>query len=403
MIHHPSAVSHHPERVEIIPQPKYSQAILLPFHLDFYSMESQTGAPFYQKLSLILISMAIICVALIYGQSIILPILFSILLANILLPMTRYLSNKKFPKPLSIILPIVLSMLVGGGLLYFLSSQIMNFVDDVPALKERVNEVSHSLQVWFRKNTSITITKQNQYLHERVIDLKENAPGLVGITLDSLTGMLTYVVLMPLYTFLILYYKSNIRAFLISAFKNGSEQKVTEVLTESTTVAQQYMTGLMIETALVFTLNVAGFLILGIKYAVFLALFAALLNLIPYVGILVANIICMLITLITSDQTSHVLWVGVILAFVQFLDNNFGMPLIVGNKVRINALVTIIGVLVGGTLCGIPGMFLAIPGLAVLKVIFDKVPELQAWGTLLGDNHTNGLATKLKSNIESKE
>jgi predicted PurR-regulated permease PerM len=201
---------------------------------------------------------------------------------------------------------------------------------------------------------------------------------------------------MPLYTFLILYYKSNIKTFLISVFKNGSEQKVREVLTESTTVAQQYMTGLMIETTLVFTLNTIGFLILGIKYAVFLALFASLLNLIPYVGILIANIICMIITLITSDQISHVVWVGVILAIVQLWDNNFGMPLIVGNKVRINALVTIIGVLVGGTLCGIPGMFLAIPGLAVLKVIFDKVPDLQPWGTLLGDNQITDTALKTK-------
>ncbi len=91
---------------------------------------------------------------------------------------------------------------------------------------------------------------------------------------------------------------------------------------------------------------------------------------------------------------SDVLWVGLILAAVQFIDNNFGMPLIVGNKVRINALVTIVGVLIGGALCGVPGMFLAIPGLAVLKVIFDKVPELQAWGLLLGDETENAAAKK---------
>ena len=94
---------------------------------------------------------------------------------------------------------------------------------------------------------------------------------------------------------------------------------------------------------------------------------------------------CMGITLVTSENISDVLWVGIILAAVQFVDNNFGMPMIVGNKVRINALVTIIGVLVGGALCGIPGMFLAIPGLAVLKVIFDNVSDLQPWGLLLGD------------------
>jgi len=79
---------------------------------------------------------------------------------------------------------------------------------------------------------------------------------------------------------------------------------------------------------------------------------------------------------------------------VRLLDNNVGMPLIVGNKVRINALVTLIGVLVGGALCGIPGMFLAIPGLAVMKVIFDKVPELQPWGTLLGDGSLDAKQTK---------
>jgi hypothetical protein len=62
------------------------------------------------------------------------------------------------------------------------------------------------------------------------------------------------------------------------------------------------------------------------------------------------------------------------------------MPLIVGNKVKINALVTIIGVLIGGALCGVPGMFLAIPSLAVMKIVFDKVPELKPWGVVLGDD-----------------
>ena len=141
----------------------------------------------------------------------------------------------------------------------------------------------------------------------------------------------------------------------------------------------------IIETTIVFTLNTIGFLIIGIKYVVFLALLAALLNLIPYVGMLVANIFAMVITLVSSEDPKLVLWVGVVLAVVQIIDNNFTMPWIVGNKVRINALVTIVGVLVGGALCGIPGMFLAIPGLAVLKVIFDKVPQLRPWGVLLGD------------------
>jgi predicted PurR-regulated permease PerM len=349
-------------------------------------MDKRSDAPFYQRLSFNLVSLALIVIALVYGKDINLPILFSLLLANLLLPITNYLARRRFNRSLSILIPLSLSVVIGVGVIYFLSSQVVSFVDDVPDLKERVSEVSGSFQQWFKQNTSITIRKQNQYLDDTVEDLKEKAPEMVGQTVVSLTEMLLYVLLLPLYTFLILYYRTNLKAFLISLFKNGSEKRVNEVLTESTTIAQQYITGLMIETTLVFTLNMVGFLILGIKYAVFLALLAALLNLVPYVGIVVANIICMLITLASSDSVGSVLWVGVILALVQFLDNNFGMPLIVGNKVRINALVTIIGVFVGGALCGIPGMFLSIPALALLKVIFDKVPELNPWGMILGDN-----------------
>jgi predicted PurR-regulated permease PerM len=349
-------------------------------------MEKRSEVPFYERLSFNLISLALICVGLIYGRDIVLPVLFAILLACLLLPLVNFLIRKRINRTVSIIIPLFLAIVTIAGVVYFLSSQIVHFMDDVPALKERMNEVTNSLQVWVKENANITIRKQNQYIKDTVTDLKENAPGLVGQTFASITEILLYVVLLPLYTFLILFYRRNIKAFLISVFKNGSEQKVQEVLIESTTISQKYITGLLIETTLVFTLNTIGFLILGIKYAIFLALLAALLNLIPYVGILVANVICMLITLVSSDSSGKVLWVGVILLTVQILDNNVGMPLIVGNKVRINALVTIIGVFVGGALCGIPGMFLAIPALAFLKVVFDKVPGLRPYGMILGDN-----------------
>jgi predicted PurR-regulated permease PerM len=124
---------------------------------------------------------------------------------------------------------------------------------------------------------------------------------------------------------------------------------------------------------------------LGIQYAFFLALVSAMLNLIPYIGMLVANLFCMVITLVSSENIMDVVWVGVILAVVQVIDNNFLMPMIVGSKVRINALAAIVGVLVGGAICGIAGMFLSIPGLAILKVIFDRVNALKPYGMLLGD------------------
>ncbi len=358
-------------------------------------MDRPIESSFHQKFSSILLSLAILSVGLIYGKNIILPVLFAILFATILLPVVKYLKRKRFSKFLSIFLPLFVAVLAGAGMVYFLSRQIVHFINDAPAIQERLDEVANSFQQWFKKTTNMKIWRQDQIIKDTFGDLKEKAPGVLGATVVSLTGVLIYF-LIPLYTFLVLYYRATIKAFLVSIFKKDSGENVRGILTESTTVAQQYLTGLILETALVFALNATGFLILGIKYAIFLALLAALLNLIPYVGIIVANIICMLITLVSSTEISNVLWVGIILAAVQVLDNNFGMPLIVGNKVRLNVLVIIIGVFVGGALCGIPGMFLAIPGLAVLKVVFDKVPGLEPWGVLLGDSNMDEPVLKRK-------
>jgi predicted PurR-regulated permease PerM len=346
--------------------------------------------PFYKKLSFNLLSIGLICAALILAKDLILPILFAILLATLLLPTTKFLYRRNLSKTLSIIIPLAIAIIIGGGILFILSKQVANFMADVPTLKERLNDVGSSIQHWLNDQTHITVRKQNQYIDQTLDNLKEKAPQIASVTMGSITDMLTYVVLLPIYTFLILYYRSVIKTFIIGVFKNGTEKNVTDILTESTSIAQKYVTGLMIETVIVFVLNSLGFLIIGVKYAIFMALLAALLNLIPYVGMLTANIICMLITLVccNDSSSSQVIWVGVVLFVVQIIDNNFGMPLIVGNKVRINALVTIIGVLVGGKLCGVPGMFLAIPILAVIKVIFDKVPELNPWGTLLSDGTT---------------
>jgi predicted PurR-regulated permease PerM len=345
--------------------------------------------PFYHRLSLNLLSIAIIIAAVYLGKDVVLPVMFSILLATLLLPIYKFLLRKKFPRPLAILLPLTVSLVLVFSIIFLLSKQIIKFVDDLPTLTERVDELKLTAERWIDDQTNVTVKEQEKYLDQTVKNLKTNAPKMVGATFLTLTDIITYIVLIPIYTFLILFYKDTIKAFLMNAFRNGSDKKVEEILDESTTVAQYYIVGLSIETALVFALNVIGFLILGIEYAIFLALLAALLNLIPYVGILTANVICMFITLVSSENPTDAIWVGVILAVVQFFDNNFGMPMIVGNKVKINALVTILGILIGGAICGIPGMFLAIPALAVMKVICERVPELKAWGILLSDEEND--------------
>lgn len=344
--------------------------------------------PFYKRLSFNLLSIGLIVLLLYIGQEILVPFFFAILLASMLLPVITFLERKGLHRTFAIMLGIFFSFIIISAILYFLVTQIANFLDDLPSIQERLGNLSTIIQKWVRESFSVTIRKQNQYINESTLKMKDSGAVILQKTFVTITEVLSYMVLLPIYTFLILYYRGMIKKFLVSVFKNSSEEEVREILNESQVVSQSFIAGLMIEMSLVFALNAGGFLILGIKYALFLALVAALLNLVPYIGMVIANVFCMLITLISSEtlELTAVFWVGVILAVVQFIDNNFFMPLIVGSKVRINSLVTILGVLVGGALCGVPGMFLSIPGLAVLKVIFDRADGLKPFGMLLGDD-----------------
>jgi predicted PurR-regulated permease PerM len=290
-------------------------------------------------------------------------------------------------------------------LLYFLIAQITNFVDDIPTIKRQLNKHLYTVQRWIYENFHLTRKEQSKFIEEGTEQIQESkgGGGIIGKTFLSLTEFLFVIILMPIYTFLILYYRDMIRQFLVDLFKTDHRQKVFEVINESRVIVYNYMLGLSIEMAIITAINTIGFLIVGIKYALFLGLLSAVLNLIPYVGMLIASIFCMLVTLTSSQDLTDIIWVMVVLLVVQFFDNNIIMPKVVGSKVKINALITIFGVVIGGALCGLSGMFLSIPIIAILKVIFDRVDGLKPWGRILGDEVSYSHRLRLYRRLAEKK
>lgn len=366
--------------------------LLLPLH----NMNGTYSSPFSARLCFTLLSIGLIALAIYLGQSILLPIFFSILLALILSPITNYLVRKDMDRFLAILVPLVLSLFVITLLLYFLSSQISLFFEDMPALSERFKELLLMAQMWVNETFGITFWEQEKVITETAEKVKESGPQVLQQTFTKVTEIISYFVLFPFYTFLILYHKATIKKFLVEVFTRSEEDRVVDVLHESQAIILQYVTGLLIELSIVFAANAAGFLIFGIRYPIFLALVAALLNIVPFIGMLVANIFCILVTLISSENISDIFIVAGVLAGVQVVDNNILMPLVVGNKIRINALAIITGVLVGGALAGVPGMFLAIPGIALMKVTFERVKSLKPWATLLSDEHADDAPPRIR-------
>lgn len=340
-------------------------------------------APFYLKFSLSLLSVGLIMLAIFLGQDIIVPLALAGLMAVLLRPVEGWLMKLGIPKLMAISLAVLFAVLIASAVAVLLSMQLADFSDEWPKLKRNIDLFYRDARRWIRREYSVSYRQQAEYLKNAQTKTLENfqAPETLGVV----TGPLGTLILIPIYTFLLLYYRTMLMHFTVVLFAEKHKGKVLEAMGEIKSIIQSYMVGLLLETTAVAILNSVGLLILNVQYAMLLGIMAAILNLVPYIGGLVATALAVMVTFISHPEVDVLLGVVGVFIAVQIIDNNFLVPFIVGSKVRINALVSIVGVLIGGALAGLSGMFLSIPAIAMMKVIFDRVDGLKPWGILLGD------------------
>ena len=336
--------------------------------------------PFYMKAPVILLGIVIIVFILNVLQDVLVPLAFAGLIAILLNPLSNGL-GKYLPRVISIAAALLIALLTVMVLMYFLSSQVAHFFDDLDAIKLKLSHLLHDLQWWLQNQFGLSSKKQVQMLN----DAATSGKAMIGQTLSGILGVLSVVFLIPVYTFLILIYKTLILNFLFEVFSEENQSKVLEIIGETKLAIQSYIVGLLIETSIVAVLNSAALLILGVQNAILIGVIGAILNLLPYIGGIIAiGLPVLMATLTTDGFTTQLLIIGAY-ALIQFIDNNILVPRIVSSKVQINALISIVVVLLGAALWGISGMFLSIPFIAVLKIIFDRIDGLKPWGKLLGD------------------
>jgi predicted PurR-regulated permease PerM len=321
------------------------------------------------------------------------------LLSVLLLPVVSFLERKKIGKVLSIGIALLLAISFIAGIIYFLSSQIASFVQDVPSIKQHLNEHFLSIQTWVKNKLNISFTEQNTYITEQADKLKASGTGYLSRTFFSITEVILLFILMPIYTFLLLFYRLHIRNFLFSIFRKEYGNDVQNVIDKSKLMIRSYMVGIVIEMLIIASANSIGLMILGIRYAIFFGVLAAVLNIIPYIGMFTATLFTVLVTLTTSDNTSDIVWIIIIFYSIHIIDVNILMPRIVASRLRINALISILGVIIGGALTGISGLFLSVPAIAFIKIICDQVDSLKPWGILMGDDTTYSKKSKIYKTI----
>jgi predicted PurR-regulated permease PerM len=340
--------------------------------------------PLYVKAPLVLLLLALLVLTLYFAGSILYPLFFAAIFAILLLPVQQWLRRRRVPELLSIALTVLLGVATLVGLLYFVFAQAAQLAEQLPLFKAKLLQAQHQLVGWLDQRFGIT----NQRLLGWLQQATSQVTAFAGQALTAVSGLVVVATLVPVYVFLLLLYRPRLVRFLTELCTSGQQPAagVQEVLHESKVTIQSYMVGLLTEGAIVATLNVLGLWLLGIPYALLLGVLGALLNFIPYVGGLIAIALPVLMAFVTKDSYLYPLGVVGVYMVIQFLDNNVLVPRIVAGKVQVNALAAVVGVLVGNAVGGIAGMFLALPAMAILKIIFERVPGLRPWAILLGED-----------------
>jgi len=357
--------------------------------------------PFYAKFALVLVFLISLTYILYVGQSVILPLLMAMLFAILLRPVSNFLEKKlHFPHVVAAMVTVILFVFFFAILFYFISVQVLDMTNDWDKMKGNLMQHYHNLQVYVKDTFGLTRNEQKELIDKAAKSSLDSGKEMLGTTLSSFTDSVMNLILIPVYIFLMLLYRTHFIKFLCKLFDKRHHETLEDIMKTIKVSVQSYIIGLMIEFVIVSVLTSIGLMIIGVKYFILLGIITGLLNLIPYIGILIAGLLSIIASLTGTTDLSIVIGIIIVNVIVQLLDNNLLVPMIVSSKVEINAIASIVGIIVGGLLGGITGMFLAIPLMAILKVIFDRIEELKPWGYLLSNDLPKSFVFRKKKVIE---
>jgi predicted PurR-regulated permease PerM len=347
-------------------------------------MDIKFNLPFYVKTPLLLIGLYVFINILFHLQGIILPIIYAAIIATAISPAVNFLVRKKVNHALAIASVLTIAFLIFSGIVVLLSSQASLLSEAYPQLVLKFDALFNQTIKWVSGTFNISVPKINAWIANTKGELMSNTGTAIGMTLSTMGGILSVVFLIPVYIFMILLYQAHLIEFIYKLSGGTNDNKVSEILTETKGIIESYLGGLFLEFAIVAALNSICLMVLGIDYAILFGIMGALLNVIPYIGGIITIFLFMLIAFVTKTPI-YALYVFGLYTLIQLIDNNYIVPKIIGSKVKLNALVCLIVVILGAALWGVAGMFLSIPLTAIIKLIFDRIESLKPWGFLMGD------------------
>lgn len=320
------------------------------------------------------------------GKIVIVPLILAFILTVLLLPVVNFLSKRKVPRVLAIILAMLLPAAGFVGLLWYFSTHFWEIFSEIPIFQRLLlSEVQHWVNEWGEK-LKLDPQKVNESISQAIEKGAYMATSAISSILVSTTTFLGLLGLVLIYVFLLLLIAPGLKRFALQRLQASNYENPTGLITELTGVILNYFKGLTFVTLILATLITLGLWIIGLPHALLFGVFAAFGSLIPYVGTTLGGVLPFVYALVFYDGFTKAILVFVVYQIVQVLEGNFITPKVVGSSVSINPLVAIIVLIIGGLFWGIVGMVLSIPLTALVKILMSTNASLKPYAALLGND-----------------
>ncbi len=341
------------------------------------------------RATLSLLFLILFLFAIIQARNFLYPIVFGVLFAYLLYPLANWLEKHRFPRILAGISAIFVALIIISITFFLFYNQLTHVFEHFEHLRSQANKNIELLQQQIHTRFGLTDNSIEEFLKKRVNQFFDSQNGGFSRLFSATTGTVFRLLILPVYIFLFLFYRTKFAYFILKIVKKKSKPVTVKILRDISTVAARYMGGVSIVVLILCVLNSLGLVIIGLKYAILLGIISAFFNFIPYFGTLMGGSIPLLFALLTAAEPSHyAIRVIILFIIIQFIENNILTPNIVGNNVKINPFFVITGLVMGSMVWGIPGMLVIVPFLAVLRIIFSNIESLIPFAFLLGPRGT---------------
>ncbi|WP_169630201.1 AI-2E family transporter [Flavobacterium humi] len=316
-----------------------------------------------------------------YSKGFLMPLCIGGILATLFLPFCNWMERKNLSKGLAAFLCLFTLSLIIAGFVTLLSWKISDLIDDFALIKQRSMEVSAQAQDYIFDHLGISVEEQLKIIKKE----QPSYTTIMQMVAGSIAYLFTNFILVIVYFVLLLYYRAHIKDFLLKLVKMSQRKEMGKIMYSASKVSQQYLVGLSKMIVCLWVMYGIGFSVLGVENAIFFAILCGLLEIIPFVGNITGTTLTLLVTAMHGAEFSVLVGIAVVYGTVQFIQGWLLEPLILGPQVRINSLFTIIALVLGELLWGIPGIILAIPVTAIFKIICDHIEMLKPYGFLVGE------------------